>query len=82
MSANWFLVPYRGQRYHLQEWGANRPTRQEEMFNMRHSKVRNVIESTFGILKMRWAMLRDTSWYSHLMVGLLFTACCLLHNFI
>ncbi|CAN1824506.1 Putative nuclease HARBI1, partial [Linum perenne] len=82
MNANGFLAPYRGQRYHLQEWGANRPTRPEEMFNMRHSKARNVIECTFGILKMRWAMLRDTSWYSPRMVGLFFTACCLLHNFI
>ncbi|CAN1141849.1 hypothetical protein LINPERHAP2_LOCUS12723 [Linum perenne] len=49
---------------------------------MKHSKARNVIECAFGILKMRWALLRDTSWYTPEMVGLFFTACCLLHNFI
>ncbi|CAN1136024.1 hypothetical protein LINPERHAP2_LOCUS9215, partial [Linum perenne] len=29
MNANSFLAPYQGQRYHLQEWGANRPTTTE-----------------------------------------------------
>ncbi|CAN1845074.1 Putative nuclease HARBI1 [Linum perenne] len=81
-NARGFLAPYRGQRYHLQEWGANCSRTAEEYFNMKHSKARNVIECAFGILKMRWAMLRDTSWYSPRMVGLFFTACCLLHNFI
>ncbi|CAN1272308.1 hypothetical protein LINPERPRIM_LOCUS14505, partial [Linum perenne] len=56
MNANGFLTPYRGQRYHLQEWGANRPRSPEEYYNQKHSKARNVIECTFGILKMRWAM--------------------------
>ena len=49
---------------------------------MKHSSARNVIERAFGVLKMRWALLRDTSWYSPKMVGLFFTAGCLLHNFI
>ncbi|CAN1140399.1 hypothetical protein LINPERPRIM_LOCUS24812, partial [Linum perenne] len=61
-----FLAPYRGQRYHLQEWGIgrSRPRTTEELFNMRHSSARNTIERAFGILKMRWAILRDTTWFS------------------
>ncbi|CAN1187741.1 Putative nuclease HARBI1, partial [Linum perenne] len=81
-NAKGFLAPYRGQRYHLQEWGRNRPRTPEEYFNMKHASARNVIEKAFGILKMRWAFLRDTSWYSPRMVGIFFNACILLHNFI
>ncbi|TYK29878.1 retrotransposon protein [Cucumis melo var. makuwa] len=45
-KAKGFLSPYRGQRYHVQEWrGAeNAPTTLKEFFNMKHSSVRNVIE--------------------------------------
>ncbi|TYK08540.1 retrotransposon protein [Cucumis melo var. makuwa] len=51
-----FLSPYRGQRYHLQEWrGAeNVPTITKKYFNIKHSSARNVIERTFGVLKDRW----------------------------
>ncbi|CAN1160508.1 hypothetical protein LINPERHAP2_LOCUS23356, partial [Linum perenne] len=48
-----FLTPFRGQRYHLREWGpGSRPNTSEEYYNMKHSSARNVIERTFGILKM------------------------------
>ncbi|CAN1177683.1 hypothetical protein LINPERHAP1_LOCUS30001 [Linum perenne] len=70
MNGNGFLVSYRGQRYHLQEWGANHARSAEEFFNMKHSKTSNVVECAFGVLKMRFAMLRDTSWYSPRMVSL------------
>ncbi|KAA0055632.1 retrotransposon protein [Cucumis melo var. makuwa] len=52
-NAEGFLTPYRGQRYHLQEWRgtANAPTNAKEYFNMKHSSVRNVIERAFGVLK-------------------------------
>ncbi|CAN1136980.1 Putative nuclease HARBI1 [Linum perenne] len=39
-----FLTPFRGQRYHLKEWGNNRPNTPEEYYNMKHSSARNVIE--------------------------------------
>ncbi|CAN1163467.1 Protein ALP1-like [Linum perenne] len=79
-----FLAPYRGQRYHLKEWGVsrNRPRTPEEIFNMRHAQARNTIERAFGILKMRWAILCDTTWFSTKTVGRIVNACCLLHNFI
>ncbi|XP_048491189.1 uncharacterized protein LOC109133657 [Beta vulgaris subsp. vulgaris] len=48
-----FLAPYRGHRYHLKEWGYRQPIRAEEYFNMKHSKARNVIERSFGLLKGR-----------------------------
>ncbi|CAN1240095.1 Protein ALP1-like [Linum grandiflorum] len=77
-----FLAPYRGQRYHLKEWGSNRPHIAEELYNLRHSSARNVIERAFGVLKKRWAILRDTTWFSPEVVSRMVHACCLLHNFI
>ncbi|CAN1725466.1 Putative nuclease HARBI1 [Linum perenne] len=77
-----FLTPFRGQRYHLKEWGDRRPQTPEEYYNMKHSGARNVIERAFGVLKMRWAILRDTTWFSPVVVGRIVHACCLLHNFI
>ncbi|CAN1164803.1 hypothetical protein LINPERPRIM_LOCUS33388 [Linum perenne] len=86
MNANGFLARYHAQRHHLQEWGTNRPRSAKEFFDIKHSKARNVVECTFGILKMiRWVMLRVTSWHSPpppQMVELFFTTCCLLHNWI
>ncbi|KAL0381392.1 UNVERIFIED_CONTAM: hypothetical protein Sangu_0203500 [Sesamum angustifolium] len=40
-----FLAPFRGQRYHLNDWSErHQPTTAEEFFNMRHASARNIIE--------------------------------------
>ncbi|XP_022026782.1 protein ALP1-like [Helianthus annuus] len=78
-----FLAPYRGQRYHLNDWrDGHQPTTPKELFNMRHSSARNVIERCFGILKARWGILRDHSYYPIDQKNRMIMACCLLHNFI
>lgn len=50
------LAPYRGVRYHLREINAVgcSPENKKELFNFRHSSLRNVIERTFGVWKRRW----------------------------
>ncbi|XP_008780280.4 protein ALP1-like [Phoenix dactylifera] len=78
-----FLTPFRGQRYHLNEWRhGHQPTTPEELYNMRHSKARNVIERCFGLLKMRWAILRSNTWYPIKTMCRIISVCCLLHNYI
>jgi hypothetical protein len=49
---------------------------------MKHSSARNVIERCFGLLKGRWAILREKSFYPIKTQGRIITACCLLHNHI
>jgi len=44
-------TPYRGVRYHLKEYFRKGPQNARELFNHRHSSLRNVIERTFGVLK-------------------------------
>jgi hypothetical protein len=53
------LVPYRGVWYHLQEWGCAEicPQNWEELFNLHHSSLQNVVERIFGIMKKRWGIL-------------------------
>ncbi|XP_061363984.1 protein ALP1-like [Gastrolobium bilobum] len=47
-----------GTMYHLSEWRHGHvPATPQEVFNKRHAQARNVIERTFGLLKMRWAIL-------------------------
>ncbi|TYK30733.1 retrotransposon protein [Cucumis melo var. makuwa] len=79
-----FLVPYRGQRYHLQEWcgAGNAPTNAKEYFNITHSSTRNVIERAFDVLKGRWAILRRKSYYPLQVQCRTILAYCLLHNLI
>ncbi|KAJ9552182.1 hypothetical protein OSB04_016227, partial [Centaurea solstitialis] len=76
-----FLTPYRGQRYHLNDW-SRPPTNAKELFNMRHSSTRNVIERCFELIKARWAILRDNSYHPIESMPRIIIACCLLHNFI
>lgn len=48
-----FLAPYCGVRYHLSEFeGGNNTVIEKEMFNHRYLSLRNVIEHTFGVLKV------------------------------
>ncbi|XP_030479340.1 uncharacterized protein LOC115696587 [Cannabis sativa] len=44
-----FLAPYHGTRYHLREWSQTQaPQTARELFNLRHLKLRNVVERTFA----------------------------------
>jgi dephospho-CoA kinase len=77
-----FLAPYRGTRYHLNEWTGNNPETYKELFNLRHSVARNVIERAFGLLKKRWSILRTPSFFNIKTQIRIINACCMLHNFI
>ncbi|XP_058217358.1 uncharacterized protein LOC131328428 [Rhododendron vialii] len=58
------------------------PISKEEFFNMKHSAARNVIERSFGVLKMRFVILRSPSYYPIRTQCHIVSACCLLHNLI
>ncbi|KAG8501009.1 hypothetical protein CXB51_003043 [Gossypium anomalum] len=78
-----FLAPFRGQRYHLNKWRQGyQPSTSEEFFNMKHASAGNVIERCFGLLKLRWGILRSLSFYPVRVHNRIIIACCLLHNFI
>ena len=83
-NAEGFLTPYKSVRYHLKEWGIGRqaPQTPQELFNLRHTKARNVIERSFAVLKMRWGILRSASFYPIDVQTGLIIACFLLHNYI
>ncbi|GJU73783.1 ALP1-like protein [Tanacetum coccineum] len=81
-NAPGFLAPFRGQRYHLNEFHGHRPQSAAEYFNMKHSKARNVIERCFGLLKGRWKILASPSFFPIATQVRIILACCLLHNLI
>ncbi|KAG8390995.1 hypothetical protein BUALT_Bualt01G0142000 [Buddleja alternifolia] len=78
-----FLAPYRGVRYHIQEWNSHRtpPQNAHELFNKVHARARNVIERSFALLKGTWAILRSNSFYPVKVQNRIIMACALLHNF-
>ncbi|GJZ61169.1 ALP1-like protein [Tanacetum coccineum] len=81
-NAPGFLAPFRGQRYHLNEFHGHRPQSAAEYFNMKHSKARNVIERCFGLLKGRWKILASPFFFPITTQVRIILACCLLHNLI
>ena len=58
-NCNTCLVPYCNVQYHLQEWarGNRGPQNAQELFNKRHSQLRNVIERIFGVMKACYKIL-------------------------
>jgi hypothetical protein len=58
-NSEFVLSPYRGTRYHLKEvrQGNNKPANAKELFNLRHSSLRNAVERIFGVLKRQWQIL-------------------------
>ncbi|CAN1140327.1 hypothetical protein LINPERHAP2_LOCUS11806, partial [Linum perenne] len=58
------------------------PKCHEELFNYKHSSLRNVIERCFGVLKRRWSILKTMCSYSFSKQTNIVLACCAIHNFI
>ena len=78
-----YLAPYKGERYHLPEWHRGmEPNTPKEKFNRIHSSVRNVIERSFGVLKMKWQILYKMPGYSMVTQKKIVAATMVLHNFI
>ena len=54
-----YLGPFRSVRYHLCDFhDRGRAWNKHELFNYRHSSLRNVIERCFGVLKARFPILK------------------------
>ncbi|KAL5730803.1 hypothetical protein ACHQM5_003594 [Ranunculus cassubicifolius] len=77
-----FLAPYRGVRYHLQDYRHNRAQTRKELFNHRHSSLRNVIERCFGVLKARFPILKLMPSYPYPTQVYIVVACMTIHNFV
>ncbi|KAL7247517.1 hypothetical protein ACSBR2_002434 [Camellia fascicularis] len=77
-----FLVSFRSQCYHLQEFHGRYYSGPKELFNHRHLSLQNVIERTFGVLKKRFPILRSMPNYKSTRQGPLIIACYVMHNWI
>ncbi|XP_026384386.1 uncharacterized protein LOC113279968 [Papaver somniferum] len=78
-----YLAPYRGQRYHLNDYpGTRLPLSAREKFNHSHSSLRNIIERCFGVLKARFPILKMMPSYSLRKQRNIVIASCAIHNFI
>ncbi|KAG2787229.1 hypothetical protein PC116_g28057 [Phytophthora cactorum] len=60
------MTPYRGTRYLLKELGdgLQKPQNKEELYNLRHSSLRNVIERTYGAVKNKFPVLLNMNSYA------------------
>jgi hypothetical protein len=78
-----YLLPYRGTRYHAEQWqNGTPPEGMKETFNHAHSRVRNVIEQSFGVLKMKWRILLNIQKFPEQKQTRIIVARMALHNFI
>ncbi|XP_066343049.1 protein ALP1-like [Miscanthus floridulus] len=78
-----FLSPFRGVRYHLNEWGRNPVQNEKELFNRRHCSLRIIVEQAFGALKRRFKVLDDASpFFPYETQVDIVVACCIIHNWV
>jgi hypothetical protein len=78
-----YLAPYKGTKYHLPEFRQGpMPRGKKELFNYAHSSLQNVIECSFGVLKMKWRILLSLPMYPMAKQSQIIMACMALHNFI
>lgn len=78
-----YLAPYKGQRYHVPEFRRGvAPSGEKEKFNHLHSSVRNVIERSFGVWKMKWRILLKMPSFPMSKQKMIVAATMGIHNFI
>ncbi|KAH7858729.1 hypothetical protein Vadar_027258 [Vaccinium darrowii] len=79
-----FLAPYRGQRYHKDDFDGPNTVYESAMdlFNHRNAMLRNDIEKCFGVLKDRFKILKGIPNFDEIRHPLIVTACCVIHNWV
>ena len=78
-----YLAPYKGTKYHLQEFRlGTMPRGIKETFNYAHSSIRNAVERSFGVLKNKWTMLKGIPSFPLHKQTKIIVACMALHNFV
>ncbi|XP_078157475.1 uncharacterized protein LOC144553254 [Carex rostrata] len=84
MLTSSFITPYRGTRYHLKEYTNHAPQNSRELFNLRHSSLRNAVERCIGVLKKRFPIIASGTepHYDEETMADLVIACCIIHNFL
>ncbi|KAL8126422.1 hypothetical protein AgCh_013639 [Apium graveolens] len=77
-------APIHKVRYHLKEFGGQgrHPRNAEELFNLRHSSLRDVIDRIFGIFKSRFKIFKVAPPFPFQVQAELVFACAGLHNFL
>lgn len=79
-----FIAPFEGIRYHIHDYrGANLlPRNAKELFNHRHSSLRNAIQMSFEVLRRRFPILKVAPQYAFHIQRDIVIAACVLHNLI
>ena len=78
-----YLSPYTCTRYHVAQWNDGPPPQgMKETFNHADAKVRNVIERSFGVLKMKFRILLNMPSFPEAKQTRIIVACMALHSFI
>lgn len=79
-----FLAPFRGTKYHLQEFTGQGcdPETPHELFNHRHAALRNVVERIFGVFKSRFQIFKSAPPFPFKTQAEIVLACVALHNFL
>ena len=78
-----FMTPYRNVRYWLSDFlSGGKVVGREEIFNLCHAKLRNVIERTFGVVKARFSILKKMAHYSFAAQTKIVMTCFSIHNFL
>ena len=79
-----YMGPFRNTRYHLDDFrGLDIETlSRQKKFNFTHSRLCNVIERTFGVLKGRWHILDGVPYCHREKQKMIIMSCFAMHNFL
>ena len=77
------MTPYRNIRYWLSDFrSGGKVVGREEIFNLCHARLRNVIERAFGVVKARFPILKKMTPYSFAGQTKIVMTCFSIHNFL
>ena len=77
------MAPYRNVRYWLSDFrSSGKVVGKKEIFNQYHTRLRNVIERAFGVVKARFPILKRMAPYSFTTQTKIVMTCFSIHNFL